>query len=204
MQIILNSGGYDSTVLLHLSKLSGKKFISLFFDYGQYSLVAEDKLSRQNAELLGAEEHIRLKLPLYWGIPTIDKLNAYIPYRNLIFLSYALSIAEAKGADEIVFGAIKCPIGEAFKDADNGFINWFDSECLMSNIKLVTPLINLFKEEVFRFGTNLGVNIHDTWSCDSPVMECGYKFIRCGKCNDCTQLKSAIAEGVINPLDFHS
>lgn len=205
MQLILNSGGFDSTVLLHLAKISGKEFISLFFDYGQYSLIAEDKYSRQNAELLGAKEHIRLKIPLNWGLPIKDKLNAYIPYRNLIFLSYALSIAEAKGVEEIVFGAIKCPIGEYYKDADNGFINWFDSECQMSGINLVTPLINHTKEQVYVMGKNLGIDISDTWSCDSPIIECGYKLTRCGKCNDCTHLKSAIDDGVFNtPLAFIS
>lgn len=198
--LILNSGGIDSTLLLKMYSKPKKDRTSLFFDYGQYSAIPESTLALRNAEMLGIE-HIYVKIPFSWGLQKPEERNAYFPYRNLIFFANALSIAEAGGYDRIVFGAIKCPDGDYYKDASPEFISWIREEASRSKIIIDSPLIELTKEQVFDAAKHYKIDFQDTWSCDSPVIEAGYKFTRCGKCNDCIHFKWAIENmGLNTPL----
>lgn len=200
--LVLNSGGYDSTVCLEWAIRNGHSASSLFFDYNQHTLEVESKFARMNSEIRGIDFRY-VKVPLSWGLPIPTKFNQYVPYRNLIFLSTALSIAEAENFNGIVVGVVKCPPEHYYADSSPQFINWFRKQSEVAGIKILTPLMYKTKEEVYRMGRELNIDPSDTWSCDSAEKMCGYKFIRCGKCNDCMQLKGAIAEGVFNtPLEF--
>lgn len=202
--LVLNSGGYDSTVCLEWALKNNHSATSLFFDYNQHTLEVESKFSRMNAEIRGIN-HKYVRVPLSWGLPKPDGINQYIPLRNLIFFSNALSIAEAEKFDGIVAGIIKCPAGDYYTDTSPKFISWFRAMSESIGVKFFTPLAHMTKEDVFRFGKDMGIDPSDTWSCDSAEKLYGYNFKRCGKCNDCQQLKSAIEEKIFTtPVEFFS
>ena len=115
--VILLSGGLDSTTTLSFAKKRGFKCYALIFDYGQRhkreirSAVAVAKRAKIPYQLL--------KIDLPWkGSSLLDRRekiparsssrgipSTYVPARNTIFLSFALSYAEAIGAKAIFIGA---------------------------------------------------------------------------------------------------
>ncbi|NQT29772.1 MAG: 7-cyano-7-deazaguanine synthase, partial [Candidatus Saganbacteria bacterium] len=115
--IILLSGGLDSTTTLYYALDKGYECHALIFDYGQrhsrelrsavvvakrakvpYQIL-KIKLPWKGSSLLDKKEEIPKRKSLK-GIP-----STYVPARNTIFLSFALSYAEAIGADSIFIGA---------------------------------------------------------------------------------------------------
>jgi len=119
--IILLSGGIDSTTTLYLAKKLGYKCHALIFNYGQRHRKEVIRASRI-ARLSGTPYQI-IKINLPWkGSSLLDaskKLpsrtlvkdlakeipSTYVPGRNTIFLSFALSFAEAVGASAVFIGA---------------------------------------------------------------------------------------------------
>ena len=91
--IALNSGGFDSVVMLHRLVIDDNKdVISLFFNYGQRNSAKERECARKVANNLGLE-HIEIDLPpINWSASSLydstqDSTNQYIEMRNLIFIS---------------------------------------------------------------------------------------------------------------------
>lgn len=126
--------------------------------------------------------------------------NAYVPFRNGLFLSYATALALQFNCDYIVYGAhsddsnvmietkdgqkMKC---QAYPDCTSQFIEAM-SEAIKqgtgSTVELVAPIYNLTKSEVAKLGAKLGMTKEDfkhTWSCyEGGEKECG----KCGTCLD--------------------
>ncbi|MCX5696976.1 MAG: 7-cyano-7-deazaguanine synthase [Candidatus Omnitrophica bacterium] len=131
--IVLLSGGLDSATTLYIAKKQKFKCLCLIFDYGQRhrrEIVSAKKIARS----AGCKWQI-VKISLPWkgsslldksiaftndqprlpsdtrggqGLTTNDQAgipNTYVPGRNIIFLSFALSCAEAIGAQAIFIGA---------------------------------------------------------------------------------------------------
>jgi len=117
--IILFSGGLDSTTLLYYAKAKGYEPYCLIFDYGQRhrkEMLSAKKISR---EMKCEYEVLKINLPLKGSalldktiaIPKERKINnksipsTYVPARNIIFLSFAISFAEIRQADAVFIGA---------------------------------------------------------------------------------------------------
>ena len=107
--ILLNSGGFDSIVLGNslITSLDDVEIISLFFNYGQRNLELERECSRKFADK-NKLKHYEINVSIPWtkssmcnNNDTGDKFVEYVELRNVIFLSYAMSLAESVGADEI-------------------------------------------------------------------------------------------------------
>src|SRR3989338_4294147 len=121
--VVLLSGGLDSAATLYFAKKQGYKCFCLIFDYGQRhkkeinaakkiaqvanckSKIIKIKLPWKGSALLDKKINIPvgIKVSKYQSIKEIP--STYVPARNIIFLSFALSYAEAIGADAIFIGA---------------------------------------------------------------------------------------------------
>ena len=113
--VVLNSGGFDSIVLLHevCDSYKNATIHSLHFNYGEINSEEQDKCVDNVCKKLGVED-VRIQIPkLSWTKNKFydnDKLeyeSQYLEYRNLIFLSYAVSYAQSIGADKIYLAILK-------------------------------------------------------------------------------------------------
>jgi len=199
--IILTSGGLDSSTVAGLAKSSNAKIYGLSFDYGQ----------RHNKELEAAKKIatyfnfedlkiVKIDLSLWGGSSLTDKKklipktginkniipNTYVPGRNTIFISVALSYAEAINADLIGIG-VNVLDYSGYPDCRPDYIKQFQKLANLSNkrgrennpIKLWTPLLDLNKEEIIEMAFNNNVPVKETWSCYVG----GSK--PCEKCDSC-------------------
>ena len=108
--VILLSGGLDSSTVIGLAKAAKAKIFGLSFNYGQRHKKELDS-ARIIAKHFEIEEFKIVKLDLsLWGGSSLTDIkkdlpvdgiqqntipNTYVPGRNTIFISVALSYAEA-------------------------------------------------------------------------------------------------------------
>ena len=199
--VVLLSGGLDSSTVTGIAKQSKAKIFGLSFDYGQRHKKELDSASII-AKHFDIEEFKIIKLDLsLWGgssltdnqknipiegIQTNKIPNTYVPGRNTIFISVALSYAEAIDADYIGLG-VNALDYSGYPDCRPDYIKKFQELADLANkrgrennpIKLWTPLIDLNKEEIIELAFSNNVPLDKTWSCYSG------KSKPCGKCDSC-------------------
>ncbi len=215
--VVLLSGGLDSATALYFAKEQGYNCSCLIFDYGQRhkkEIESAKKLAKKASCLA---QVIKIKLP--WGGSSLldKKLNipygkhkieggaipsTYVPARNIIFLSFALSFAEALKAEKIFIGA-HIHDYSGYPDCRPEFYNAFKkiistgtkSGVENRGIKIETPLIHKDKAGIIRMAKKLGVPLELTWSCYSGGRR------PCGKCDSCYYRQRGFREaGMDDPL----
>ena len=119
--ICLFSGGLDSTTALYFARKSGYEPLAVTIHYGQLHH-KEIEFAQLTAKKLGIQHYV-VPITMPWGgsslldrkitmpqgraIAEMEKEipNTYVPARNSIFLSFAVSCAEAMGAEAVFIGA---------------------------------------------------------------------------------------------------
>jgi 7-cyano-7-deazaguanine synthase len=204
--IVLLSGGIDSTTTLFLAKKKGYKCFALIFDYGQRHRTEVIRASRI-ARLSGTPYQI-VKIRLPWkGSALLDRKkklpkgrslkkmsrevpSTYVPARNTIFLSFALSYAEAIGANAVFIGANAIDFS-GYPDCRPSYYKVWQKltrEALKNKgIRIFTPLIKKTKVEIIKLGKKLGAPLEKTWSCYAG----GKK--PCGVCDSCRIREAAFS-----------
>ncbi|MFH1283535.1 MAG: 7-cyano-7-deazaguanine synthase QueC [bacterium] len=209
--ILLLSGGIDSTTCLYWAKVKGFKVEAIIFDYGQRHRI-EIKHAVKIARINKCPYYvIRLKLP--WNNSTLlssdknlpnrslNKIkeeaipNTYVPGRNTIFLSYALSFAESIKADGILFGANQIDYS-GYPDCRIDYVKSFEEMANLGSsygqskarLKIYVPLIKSTKVEIVKLAKHLGVPFNCTWSCYAgkvrPCLVCDSCKIRINAFNE--------------------
>jgi 7-cyano-7-deazaguanine synthase in queuosine biosynthesis len=190
--VVLNSGGFDSVVLInHVRHMFPEEEInSLFFDYGQNSSCEERKCSFDSSRKVKATWR-EIKLPKmiwtksgFYDREEIDVNNNYLEYRNMIFLSYAVSYARSiKDCFEVYTAMFR--EDNPYEDTSQEFIDGLNYAIEGSGIKVLTPLRGGYKTELAPLAKYYGIKIGDFHSCDKSdtVGE------PCGKCGDCLAIK---------------
>ena len=217
--IVLLSGGLDSSVTLYYAKKKNYKVYCLVFDYGQRHL-KEIESARKIAKLAEVKYTVlKLALPKKAGV-LLDKKTplpkrsllklkekanipaTYVPGRNIIFLSYALSYAEAIDADSIFIGANAIDYS-GYPDCRPEFLKAFMRISKVATkrgvegnpVRILAPLIKKSKVEIVKLGKRLNVPFEYTWSC--------YKGLKypCGYCDSCRLRAKGFKEaGFKDPL----
>lgn len=190
--LVLASGGLDSSVVITLYKNLGYDVHTLYFNYGNINAPKEySKLESLCNKLdIPSSNRYSLNIEIPWskgGCVDGTNPNPYIEMRNLIFLSYAISLAEAKEIDEIAVGFIKVPVD--YSDTSYDFLANINQLSLEATaIPIRAPLKELDKAGVYRLGRKLGINLRDTFSCNYS------KSNPCGKCGDCQDILKLIED----------
>jgi 7-cyano-7-deazaguanine synthase len=215
--VALVSGGMDSAVAAGMVREQGHRIYALSFNYGQRHR-AELKAAKRVADWLGAAEHkvVRIELDKIGGsaltadIP-VPKTGAssgipvtYVPARNIVFLSIALSWAEVIGAEAIVIGANAIDYS-GYPDCRPEFIAAFQKTAAAGTKiglegrapKVLAPLISMSKAQIVKEGARLGLDFSRTFSCYDPTPS----LKPCGRCDACRLRAKGFAEaGIKDPL----
>ena len=212
--VVLLSGGLDSAVALYVAKQAGHEVHALSFDYGQRHN-KELNCAKAIAQKAGVASHniVTLNLDLWGGSSLTDKSMSvengdvnrtdipvtYVPARNMVFLSIAASLAEAKGARHIYIGVSQVDYS-GYVDCRREFIDAMQEAINKGTvmgaekgetITIHAPFINMTKSQEITLGQELGVDFGLTWSCyrggDKP----------CGTCDSCLLRAKAFEEAGI-------
>ncbi len=203
------SGGLDCTVATSVFD-EEYEIHAITFDYGQKAVKQEINASKRICEKMGWM-HEMIDLPWLSKISTsslntdadipelgeedlddLDKSsetasNVWVPARNTVFTSIALSYAESIGAEIIIVGW-NGEEGTTFPDNSKQYMEKFNELIDVGSpdkIRIEAPAIDLNKEEIVELGIKVGAPMELSYSCykgdDKP----------CGVCESCVRRKRA-------------
>lgn len=210
--ISVMSGGLDCTVATSIIS-KDHEIHAITFNYGQKALEREVKASKaicnkmnwthevidlpwlvniSNSSLNTDEE---VPEPSAEDLDDLEKSNetassVWVPARNTVFTSIALSYAESIGADTIIVGW-NGEEGATFPDNSKEYMEKFNElieEGSPEKIRIEAPLINLNKEEIVELGVECGAPMELSYSCYKGREK------QCGVCESCMRRKRAFEE----------
>ncbi len=215
--VCIISGGMDSTLASYMMKNKGYEIIGVHFNYAQRTEQRELKAFNDICDALGvacryvldteffsklgasALTDTSIEVPISGveeGIPV-----TYVPFRNGIFLSMAVAIAEKEGAEAIAIGVVE-EDSSGYPDCRESFIEAFEKAANLgtkprTDISIQMPLVHLKKSEIVQKAMELDVPLELTWSC--------YKNedVACGVCDSCRlRLNGFKQAGIKDPLPY--
>jgi 7-cyano-7-deazaguanine synthase len=209
LAIVLVSGGMDSCVTTAIANEENKKLAVLHVSYGQRTEQRERKAFDDIADFYNVEKRLVVSIESLTKIGgsslTDSKIEvstaniesgeiptSYVPFRNAHFLSIAASWAEVIGANRIYIGAV-AEDSSGYPDCRPEFYAAFEKTIEVgtkpeTNIKIITPVIDLRKSEIVQTGLKLNAPIHLSWSCYKNSDEA------CGNCDSCALRLRGFAE----------
>ena len=215
--VVLLSGGLDSSVLLHYvaRTLDRAPLHALTFRYGQKHSVELEMARRQAAAVPAVVEHLVLDIASFvevaagastlvdggGAIPDLATLSeeerrqppTYVPNRNMILLALAAAAAEARGCEEVYYGA-QAQDEYGYWDCTAEFlerINLLLSLNRVKPVRIMAPFVTMKKAEEVTLAVELGVDLASTWSC--------YRAgeFHCGTCPTCVERRAAFCESAV-------
>lgn len=213
--LVLFSGGLDSTTCLYYALQKHKKVVVVSFDYSQRHKIEIKKAKKISSLLKVPHQIVKINPAIFRNTSLVNKKikvpknfsstqkipNTYVPGRNILFLSYATSIAEGLGLNEIYIG-VNALDYSGYPDCRPEFIEAFQKVISIGTksgdekqtIKIQTPLLHLSKKEIVLLGQKLKVPFHMTHSCYDPILGKA-----CGKCDSCLLRKKGFEDaGVLD------
>ncbi|MBI4395507.1 MAG: 7-cyano-7-deazaguanine synthase QueC, partial [Elusimicrobia bacterium] len=188
--VVLLSGGLDSATALFWA-LKEKKWRChcLLFDYGQRHARELDSARSLARQMRCPFQVIRFRLP-WGGSSLLDRRvpvpshalsaigrgaipSTYVPARNTIFLSFALSWADILSVEKIVLGANALDYS-GYPDCRPRYFSAVQNAGRLGTrlgtegkrpIRIWAPLLRLTKAQIIRRGLAWGVPYEKTWSC---------------------------------------
>lgn len=213
--LVLFSGGLDSTTCLYFAKQKHANLVVVSFDYSQRHKIEIQKAKKISSLLNIPHQIVKINPEIFQNTSLVDKKlkvpknfsssdkipNTYVPGRNILFLSYATSIAEGLGLSDIYIG-VNALDYSGYPDCRPDFIDAFQKAISLGTksgeekrtIKIQTPLLHLTKKDIVILAQKLKVPFSMTHSCYDPI-----KGKACGKCDSCLLRKKGFEEaGVID------
>ncbi|MBR3654745.1 MAG: 7-cyano-7-deazaguanine synthase QueC [Elusimicrobia bacterium] len=192
--IVLFSSGLDSTTVLYYAMSKGYDCHCLIFDYGQKHN-KEVENAKKFAKSLKLNYHV-VKTSIPWDMSSLINKSkkipehkqikegfvpsTYVPGRNTIFLSYAISYAETIKAKKIFLG-INAVDFSSYPDCTPQYLKSMQQvmKSLKNGVEICAPIEKYSKAQIIKLGTKLKVPYEKTWSCYNG------KNKPCGKCDSC-------------------
>jgi 7-cyano-7-deazaguanine synthase len=208
--VVLLSGGLDSATSAAQAQADGFEVIALSLFYGQRH-ERELEAAKAIVTALGIREHYLMDVNLsQWGGSSLTDVamavpidgtasnvipSTYVPGRNTVFISIALSLAEAKQAEAIYLG-INAVDYSGYPDCRPEYLAAFQQLAQLSSKvgiegsapQLVAPLVLDSKVDIVHRALRLGVPIELTWSCYQGGE------VPCGVCDSCRIRDRALVE----------
>ena len=209
LAVVLLSGGLDSCVTMAIAREKHNVAL-LHVGYAQRTQTREYNSFRSIARYYKVPETRTLAIELDFfrkiggssltdpDIP-VDKDNtnadmptSYVPFRNTHLLSIAVSWAEVIKADKVYIGAVQQDSPDypdcraEYYEAYNRLVEVGTKPS--TDIKVVTPLLNMSKSEIVKKGIELAAPLQLTWSCYERNDKA------CGCCQSCLLRLKAFEE----------
>jgi len=222
--VVLLSGGLDSAVTAAIARAEGFEVHALSVHYGQRH-DPEIEAARAIASDLGCAAHreIAVDLASFGGSALTDPLaevprdrgteeigsgipSTYVPARNTVFLSLALSLAEAIGARDLFLG-VNAVDYSGYPDCRPEFLEAFERlACVATKagvegeaFRVHAPLLRMTKADIVRKGVELGVDLALTRSC----YDLDFGGRACGHCDSCVLRRRGFeGAGVPDPTEY--
>jgi 7-cyano-7-deazaguanine synthase len=217
LAIALVSGGMDSCVsagiaekqyelaLLHVNygQKTEARELQAFNDIADYYNVKKRLVvSIEHLKFIGGSSLTDDNIPV--SLADLDNKNiptSYVPFRNTHLLAIAVSWAEVIGAGKVFIGAVE-EDGSGYPDCRKEYYQAFNKLVEVgtkpdTHIEVITPLIDMKKDEIVKKGVELNAPLHLTWSC--------YKNndLACGVCDSCAiRIKGFKNAGVKDPIKY--
>ena len=203
------SGGLDCTVATSVFS-KDHEIHAITFNYGQKAFKRELQAAREicdkmnwthevidlpwlaqisNSSLNTSEEIPELSEE---DLDNIEKSSqsassVWVPARNMVFTSIAVSYAESIGAEKIIVGW-DAEEAATFPDNSKEFLEAFNELIEVGSpdkIRIEAPAIDLNKEEIVELGLKVGAPIELSYSCYKGDDK------HCGVCESCMRRKRA-------------
>jgi 7-cyano-7-deazaguanine synthase len=217
--IVLVSGGMDSLVCAGLAHAAGHELHFLHMDYGQKTSRHERKSFDDIADFYNVPQMHRkvidmnflrqiggssltdesISVKTYQGDSNIIP-DSYVPFRNTIILSLAVSWAEVMTATILYIGANQ-EDSPGYPDCRPSFYEAFNrviqEGTKAADIEVITPVISMKKKDIVLKGKDLNVPFELSWSCYQSSIKA------CGRCDSCAlRLRGFKEAGMIDPIDY--
>lgn len=223
--VVLLSGGLDSATVLAIAREEGYDCGALSFRYGQRHAI-EIEAAQRVAQSFCVNDHriIDIDLRQFGRSALTDAIAVpknrdesdmkdgipvtYVPARNMLFLSYAVAMAEAVEARHVFIG-VNAIDYSGYPDCRPEFIQAFAAMAQLGTkagvegrpFQFHTPLIAWTKAQIIQKGTELGVDYALTLSCYDPDPQ----GLACGCCDSCFLRKNGFRQaGVPDPTPYRS
>jgi 7-cyano-7-deazaguanine synthase len=217
LSVVLVSGGMDSCLTAAIAAQSSEMAF-LHLNYGQKTEKREAKAFEDIAEFYAVKKKLVIDATHFTAIGgssltdqniAVENANlsnkeiptSYVPFRNANILAIATSWAEVTGASRIYIGAVE-EDSSGYPDCRAAFFHAFNLAIREgtkpgTQIEIITPLIDLSKEQIVKKALELKVPIHLTWSCYQR------EDIACGVCDSCAlRLRGFERAGIEDPLPY--
>lgn len=240
--VVLLSGGVDSSTTMAIARSEEYEVYAITFDYAQrhrVELEAAGNVARflgarkhlvmsfDMAKIGGSALTSQIEVPEGAREPAAADRDSrrvthdvrpaaipvtYVPARNTIFLSFALSWAEVLQASHIFIGANAVDYS-GYPDCRPEYLDAFEKMANLATkvsvegtlrFSIHAPLLFMTKAEIIKKGTALGLDYGLTWSCYDPRASApghAVRFRPCGRCDSCLFRAKGFADaGLDDPL----
>ena len=204
--IVIVNGGIHSTTALAVAKSREFELYALSFDYGQKNRLKLDAAAKI-AQQFGVKEHKTLKIDIAAILPDDRKDDPYVPARNNLYLSCALSWAEVIKAGDIFIGINSIEYGDN-PDCRPAFVHTFEKlanvaikkEGAIRKVNVWSPCMNKTTSEIIQKGKELGVDYSMTYP---GCREMSADGTCCGECVFCENRKGGFEDaGIPDPTHY--
>lgn len=217
--IVLVSGGMDSLICAAEAVKNNDEVGFVHLNYGQKTSAKERECFEKIADFYQIPSSQRKVIDMTFlkqiggssltddGIDVkkyegdSDKIpDSYVPFRNSIILSLAVSWAEVFGAEKLYIGA-NYEDSPGYPDCRPSYYEAFNQlikeGTKAGNIKIETPVLRMRKKDIVLKGQELGVPFQFSWSCYSSTDKA------CGVCDSCAlRLRGFKEAGVQDPIPY--
>lgn len=215
--IVLLSGGMDSLVTAAIAIRDNEYVCFLHVNYGQRTVAKEKECFDKLCIYYNPAKSLIIDMD--WlgkiggsaltdsGIEITDFSNSklipktYVPFRNANLISAAVAWAEVIDANKIYIGAVE-EDSSGYPDCRKAFFQNMQKtietgSLNKNNIRIVTPVINLSKQQIVELGKELNVPFEYSWSCYKNEDKA------CGICDSChLRLKAFTNAGIKDPIPY--
>lgn len=219
LAIVLVSGGMDSCLTATIAASKHKELAFLHLNYKQRTEARELKSFHEIADHFNVPQERRKIIDISFlsqiGGSSLTDSNidvkkyegdsdeipdSYVPFRNTHIISMGVSWAEVIGATKIYIGAVEEDSSgypdcrPSYYKAMNELIKQGTKEGV---IEVITPIIEMTKQQIVKKSVELNAPINLTWSCYDR------EDLSCGVCDSCAlRLRGFQQAGIEDPIEY--